>query len=151
MGQRERRDLQLIHGERRVGLLPAHRVGLRPGQCHDGSAHSLDAPGAVDGQRLGAVQTAQRLQKPGQPQNVVAMVVGEQHRRKPIRTDAVPPQADLRALAAVEQNVMPAHRHRRRGQRPFRQWLRAAGAQQGNFQHRCTSFQHYPIIKRIIA
>ena len=45
VGQRERRDLQLIHGERRVGLLPAHRVSLRPGQRHDGSAHSLDAPG----------------------------------------------------------------------------------------------------------
>ena len=122
----------------------ACRVRLRPGQRRDGLRHRLDALGAVDRQRLGAVQAAQGLQKTGQAQNVVAVVVGQQHRRKPIRADAVPPQADLRALAAVQQHAAPAHRDRGGGQCAVRQRLRATRAQQGYFQHVCTSFPILP-------
>ena len=144
MGQRERGDFQRVYVEWSVCDLPAHRVRLRPGQCRDGLRHRLDALGAVDRQRFGAVQAAHSLQKTGQAQNVVAVVVGQQHRRKPIRADAVPPQADLRALAAVQQHAAPAHRDRGGGQCAVRQRLRAARAQQGYFQHVCTSFPILP-------
>ena len=144
VGQRERGNFQRVYVEWFLCDLPAHRVRLRPGQCRDGLRHRLDALGAVDHQRLGAVQAAQGLQKTGQAQNVVAVVVGQQHRRKPIRADAVPPQADLRALAAVQQHAAPAHRDRGGGQCAVRQRLRAARAQQGYFQHVCTSFPILP-------
>ena len=151
MGQWERRDFQRIYGKRRVRLPPEDGIGLRTCQRHDGPRDCIQPRRAVDGQRLGAVQTAQRLQKPGQTQNVVPVVVGQQHGRKPVRADAVPPQPDLRALAAVEQNAAPGHRHSGGRQRTVGQRLRAARTQKRYLQHRLTSFQQYPIIKRIIA
>ena len=148
--ERERGDLQCFHRERR-SRPPTHDVGLLPRQRHDGLCHRVDALRAVDRQRLGAVQAAEGLQKAGQPQNVIAVVVGEQHRRQLVRADAVPPQTDLCALAAVQQHTAPAHRDSGGGQCAFRQRLCAARAQQRDFQHQLTSFQQYPIIRRIIA
>ena len=111
MLERKRRHGQPGSGKGGSGRLPGNRVGQRPRQQADGGGKSLLPRRAVDRQRCGAVQAGQRLQQPRQAQNMVAMVVGQQHSLDAVGADAVPAQADLGTLAAVQQQGAALHRY----------------------------------------
>ena len=60
---------------------------------------------------------------------MVAVVMGQQYGIDAVGAHAVFPQADLGALAAIQQQGMALHRHSQGRQRPVRQGLCAARAQ----------------------
>ena len=146
MFQRERRYRQ---GAGRKGLLPrlppVDGKGQRPGQGRHGGGHRLQPSRANHRQGGGAAQAGKSLQQARQAQNMIPVVMGEQHRVQPVGADAPPAQGGLGTLAAVQQHGTPAHTDSQSRQRPFRQRLGASGAQQGDGQHGKTPLsQQYP-------
>ena len=103
--------------ERRRGVqhLGADRIGQRPGQHPQRGPDLAEAFRAVQRQRAGTTLTAQRLQKPRQAEDVVAVVVGQADGVQLHQVDPGPAGGGLGALAAVEQKaVPPAFGHCRR-------------------------------------
>ena len=84
-----------------------------------------------DGRELvfGSTDMRAAVQQARQAQNVVAVVMGQQYGIDAVGAHAVFPQADLGALAAIQQQGMALHRHSQGRQRPVRQGLCAARAQ----------------------
>ena len=111
------------------------RERQRPGQRGDGGQQPAQPRRPRHQHRRGAPQRALCEQQPGQAEDMVAVVVGEQDGVQLEQAFACAARGGLGALAAVQQQAAAAHLQPQRGQRALRQRLRAAAAQHCNFDH----------------
>ena len=115
-------------------------IGLGAGQGADGAPDRLHPLGrAKDRQRPGAALTAQRLQQAGQAEDMVAVVVGQTDGVQLHQVDPGAAGSGLGALAAVEQQAVPAAFGHCRRQGAVGQGHGGRCAQQSNGQHKKSS------------
>ena len=138
MAQRERLHRAAQHRQRPglCGVLgQLQRKGQRPGHAQK----RLHQPGqprrAGQQQRPGAALGGHRLPQARQAEDMVAVVVGQQHRVDLAGADAPAAGGGLGALAAVDQQAAPPCRDGQAGQGAAGQRLGAAAPQQCDSQH----------------
>ena len=95
--------------------------------------------GAGDVQRLGAVHGVHGLQKTGQPQHMIAVIMGQRDHVNAHGVDMMSVEGQLGAFAAVEQDIPSSHGKHRAAQSAVRLGKGGGGSEQGDGQHGSTS------------
>ena len=95
---------------------------------------ALRAPGSVEGDRRGAVLEPHGPEQPGDAEDVVRVVVGEEDLGEG-EADPVPHHLPLVALAAVEEDRLPFALHGEPGDVAVHGRRGGAGAEEGGGQH----------------
>ena len=120
----------LRHGQELHGVGQFIRQGENGGT--DGFV-SFRRAGDVQGSAAG--HGVHRLQKAGQTEHVVAMIVGQRDQGDLHRADVLPVERQLGAFAAVQQDVPPVHGKHCAAQGAVGLGKGSSGSKQGHGQH----------------
>src|SRR5439155_24155235 len=93
----------------------------------------LEAPGAVNGERLAALAQRERLQHARQPEPVIGVEMGDEHRVEVDEPDGAQ-QLALRPFTAVKQQPIAPAPYEQAGQPPPRARNRARGSEEDQRQ-----------------
>ena len=127
-----------------------HRVGqfIRQGQ-HGSEDGFVPLHRTGDGQRCCAAHGIHRLQETRQAQDVISMVMGQGNQVDLHRAQVLPVERQLRALAAIQQNMPPVNGEDRAAQGPVRLGQGGGSAKKRHSQHRQASRKSLTVLYHI--